>query len=170
MYKITCCFITLYLVRLIVKRFILGSSALYWYLNCEQHGEELSLVSDKHGIADERNSLFNCILNGHRGNIFTSGCDDQFWDTNINFIRCTRLNPTEICGNFIITNLMKSNCSVVSISVNKRKHKSVFDWGSLPLMRPVINRKSSSSCLPRSPECSQPSASRASSVLSGIFK
>lgn len=40
----------------------------------------------------------------------------------------------------------------------------------LPLILPVMKRNPSLSCLPRSPECSQPSSSMASLVLSSMFR
>lgn len=49
---------------------------------------------------------------------------------------------------------------------NVKFSKCVF----LPFILPVMNRKSLLSCLPRSPEWSHPSASSASSVLSGMFR
>lgn len=51
------------------------------YLDGEQHGEELALVSDQHGVADDRHRLLHGVLDGHRGNVLSSGSDDELCHT-----------------------------------------------------------------------------------------
>lgn len=50
------------------------------YLDGEQHRQELSLVADQHGVANERHSLFDGVLNGNWRDVLSSRCDDQLWE------------------------------------------------------------------------------------------
>ena len=47
------------------------------YLECEEAGEELLFVPDHHGIGHNGQLMFDAILNGNRGNLLSTGRDDQ---------------------------------------------------------------------------------------------
>lgn len=66
---------------------------MWWrcYLESEQHGEELALVSDQHGVADDGHLGFQGVLDGHRRDVLTSRCDDQFWAKQTRKKRCKAL-------------------------------------------------------------------------------
>lgn len=60
--------------------FYTNSAVANWsYLNGEQHGEELPLVSNEHGVANQRHSLLYSIFNGHWRDVLSTRCDDQLW-------------------------------------------------------------------------------------------
>jgi hypothetical protein len=46
------------------------------HLQGEQHGQELSLVPDQHGIADDGQLHFHSLFDGQRGNVLPTGGDD----------------------------------------------------------------------------------------------
>lgn len=48
------------------------------YFEREQHGEELELVSDQHGVADDGHLGLQGILDGNRRDVLSAGGDDQF--------------------------------------------------------------------------------------------
>lgn len=47
------------------------------YFESEQHGEELELVSEQHGVADDGHLGLQCVLDGHRGNVLPTCSDNQ---------------------------------------------------------------------------------------------
>lgn len=47
------------------------------YFESEQHGEELELVSEQHGVADDGHLGLQCVLDGHRGDVLATCSDDQ---------------------------------------------------------------------------------------------
>lgn len=49
------------------------------YFESEQHGEELLLVSDQHGVADDGHFSLQCILDGHRRDVLPTSSDDQLY-------------------------------------------------------------------------------------------
>lgn len=53
------------------------SHCLNLYLDGEQHGQKLPLVSDQHGVANQRHGLLHRILYGDGRDVLASGCDDQ---------------------------------------------------------------------------------------------
>ena len=48
-----------------------------WYLECEEAREELLSVPNHHGVGHNGQLVFDAILNGNRGNLLPTGCDDQ---------------------------------------------------------------------------------------------
>ena len=56
------------------------------YFEREQHGEELELVSEQHGVADDGNLLLHGVLDGDRRDVLSSGGDDQLCDNKHTFI------------------------------------------------------------------------------------
>ena len=51
--------------------------SLKTHLNGEQHGQKLLLVSDQHGVSNERHSLLHRILDRNRRDVLASCRDDQ---------------------------------------------------------------------------------------------
>lgn len=47
------------------------------YFNGEQHGQKLPIVSDQHGVINQRHGLLHCILDRNGRDVFSSCCDDQ---------------------------------------------------------------------------------------------
>ena len=47
------------------------------HLEREEHGEELELVSQEHGVAHDGRLRLHRILNGNRRDILPAGRDDQ---------------------------------------------------------------------------------------------
>ena len=47
------------------------------YLEGQKHWQEFPLVTYEHGTADDGQLLLHCFLDGNRGNILPSSCDDQ---------------------------------------------------------------------------------------------
>lgn len=47
------------------------------YFESEQHREELELVSEQHGVADDGHLGLQCVLDGHRRDVLSTGGDDQ---------------------------------------------------------------------------------------------
>lgn len=52
-------------------------SASNTYFNGEQHRQKLPLVSDQHGVTNQRHGLLHCILGWNRRDVLPSCCDDQ---------------------------------------------------------------------------------------------
>lgn len=47
------------------------------YFEREEHGEELQLVSDQHGVADDGHLVLQRLLDGNRRDVLAAGSDDQ---------------------------------------------------------------------------------------------
>ena len=47
------------------------------YLEREQHGEELELVPEQHGVAEDWHLGLQGVLDGHRRDVLSTGRDDQ---------------------------------------------------------------------------------------------
>lgn len=49
----------------------------FCYFEGEQHGEELELVPDQHGVADDGHLGLQRFLDGHWRDVLPTGRDDQ---------------------------------------------------------------------------------------------
>ena len=56
----------------------LGQGPSIPHLQSDQAADELSLVPNKHDVAEERQLPLDAVLNGNWSNVLSPSCDDQF--------------------------------------------------------------------------------------------
>ena len=136
------------------------------YLQSDEHGQKLSLVSDQHAVGHTRQALFDIVLYWNGGNILSPCSDDQLYK--INVIKYSLSNTWILFGadihciyNIVLTGIHVShyqkhgNTYCQSLILSNLLVVSA-DWFlpmvCLPFFRPVTYRNPSLSFFPMSPD------------------
>lgn len=70
------------------------------YFEGDQHGEELELVSEQHGVADDWHLGLQGVLDGHRRDVLATSGDDQLCantDTGSTVCSCVYIHTFSLC-------------------------------------------------------------------------